>query len=110
MGTFAGLPLLEFLLRFVLVGIGVYRLVHAFTLETGPFAIFANLREAVIRHYAGQKEPWQVEFIQCPLCQGFWAALVGALIFFPVVSALDTIIIWWALSGMILILHLLIYR
>ena len=108
MGIFSVMSIPEFLIRFLLSGLAVYRLTHAFALETGPFALFANAREWIIKKFPG--DTWQAQFAQCPLCQSFWGALLAALIVFPVIDVRDTFMIWGSLSGLILIAHVALYR
>lgn len=110
MGTFTGLSIPEFLVRFVLAVLAVYRLTHAFALETGPFALFANVREWVIKHYQGKPDAWQSQFVQCPLCQSFWGGLIAALLVFPIVGLVDVLLIGAAISGGVLIIHLVLYK
>jgi hypothetical protein len=107
---FTELSIPEFLVRFALSILAVYRLTHAFSTETGPFAIFANFREWVWKRYKNNGDAWQVQFVQCPLCQSFWGGLLAALLVFPVVSLVDTLLVWVSVSGGVLVLHLRLYK
>lgn len=104
MGSFTELSVAAYVLRYILAVLAVWRMVHAFSMETGPFALFVNAREWVIRRYG--YESWQSEFVRCPMCQSFWGGAVAALIGFPLISVGDTLILWAAISGGVCLLHL----
>jgi hypothetical protein len=97
------------ILRYVLAVLAVWRIVHATTLETGPFAVFEKAREATNRRFGF--ESWQAEFMRCALCQSFWGSFIAALLFFPMISNIpDLLLVWGSLAGGVTILHLTVYR
>lgn len=97
-----------FVIRFLLVALAVYRLTHAFALETGPGALFVNAREWIIKRYG--HESWQAEFARCPLCQSFWGGLIGSALCFPWTGVIDWLLIGVAVAGVVLVVHNWLYK
>lgn len=95
-------------MRYLLVVLAVWRVAHAFALETGPLAAFVNAREWIIKRWGF--DSWQAEFARCPLCQSLWIGLALDLLFFPLTPLGDFVLLWLATSGGVTLLHLLVYK
>jgi len=108
MGNFAGFTLDVFLVRFLLSILAIWRLAHAFSMETGPFGWFENAREWLITRYGF--DSWQAEFGRCPLCQSIWLGLILEPVFFGFVGIGDFILLWISLSGSVTLLQLIISK
>jgi hypothetical protein len=96
------------ILKLFLVALASYRLAHAFSVETGPMAMFENTREYMAKKFGTAH--WAYQFSACPLCQSFWLCLVFSLLaFLNEVSFPDFILLWVGSSGLVLIMHLFLY-
>jgi hypothetical protein len=62
---------------FLLLTLGVYRLARLAATEDGPFDIFSKARDQVLARWG--IDSWQHAGASCPLCIGFWFALIVAL-------------------------------
>jgi hypothetical protein len=77
---------------FLLAVLAVYRLAILFTLDDGPFDLFARMRDEV-----GQ-DGWVGRGLHCPGCVGFWIALAAACAV-PGVSLASLGLWWMAIAG-----------
>lgn len=98
--------LTAFILRWVLSVLAAYRVAYLFTLDTGPFAIFARIREWVLRRWGG--ESWQYDGATCPLCQSVWYTFIAAL-FFPWRGFDWFVLTWLSMAAACLIIHIRVY-
>jgi len=93
---------------FILCVLAVYRVAHMTSSEIGPFAIFAKIREFVIKKCDGKESDkvwWIVDGFHCILCQSVWFSLLATLLFFKGVGVENFILIWMAIAGGGLVLH-----
>jgi hypothetical protein len=63
------------LIAYLLSVLAVYRVARMVALEDGPGNVFQDVRGALLRAPA-----WVQKGMSCPLCLGFWLALVPALV------------------------------
>ena len=99
---------LEFIVRFLLAGLAVYRAAW-FTKDYGPFGIFEGVRNYLGRLAAGEVQPsgvqrhgvaWTLaELSNCPHCIGVWLALLFAPFIICPNRITDVVIIILALAG-----------
>jgi hypothetical protein len=95
-----------YLLQWFVSVLTVYRLAYLMTLDTGPFAIFHKIREAVINKYG--VDSWQAEGAGCPLCQSVWYAFIAACLF-PWMGLQWFLLTWGSVAGAALIIHWRVY-
>jgi len=68
-------------IEFIIAALAVYRVARMIALEDGLFDVFARSRGWVIGKFAHfEQSHWVARGVQCPLCIGFWLALLGAVI------------------------------
>jgi hypothetical protein len=102
--------------RWILTVLVVYRFAHALSRETGPWAIFEKIREWADKTWSKEisagvtVQSWQSEFFGCPLCQSFWISILFDLIFWYGLPWQDFLLVWFSVSGAIVILHMSLYR
>lgn len=87
--------------------LATYRVARMLALEEGAFGIFATIRE----RFDPQQETWLGRGLNCPLCIGFWVALVFALLLAhqnTTMGRSETLLAWFAIAGGQTALHLLI--
>lgn len=74
-------------------------------METGFAAVFQRLRDFVKKRYG--EESLQHEFINCPLCIGFWLSCIAALyaIFFFQITLDYFFPLWFGIAGLQTFLH-----
>ena len=86
----------DLLIAYLLSVFAVYRVARMIAREDGPGNVFQDLRGALLRAPA-----WVQTGMSCPLCLGFWIALIPALILVPI--GLTTwhwsVGIWLAIAG-----------
>ena len=64
----------DLLIAILLAGVAVYRVAKMIATEEGPFSLFLRFRNGFVG------EGWIERGIRCPLCMGFWLALLPALL------------------------------
>lgn len=62
---------------FSILTLGVYRAARLVTMEDGPFDWFTQGRDYVLGRFG--KDSWVYAGVTCPLCVGFWFALIVSL-------------------------------
>ena len=77
------------ILEIALSILATYRIALMFSTEEGAFGIFDKVRE----RFDPKQETWLGRGLNCPLCIGFWIALVFAL-FLP-----NPLLSWFAVAG-----------
>ncbi len=68
---------MDHLFLFLLLTLGVYRLARLAAMEEGPFAVFEKSRDKVLERFG--HDSWVYSGVTCPLCLGFWFALIVAI-------------------------------
>ena len=80
----------------------VYRVARLLALEEGPFEVCTWLRNLYM------KDDWLGRGIRCPICIGFWLALMAAIAISP--DPVTGIWYWFGMAGAQTALHLWIER
>lgn len=73
----------------VLSVFAVYRLARMLAFEEGPWELFTKLRNRFV------VDNWLGRGLRCPLCLGFWLALVAALL----LQATPLLVWWFGMAG-----------
>ena len=91
------------MLEIVLAILATYRVASMLATEEGAFGIFQSIRERI----DPQQETWLGRGINCPLCIGFWVALVLALLLMRRfgLGETDTLFVWLGVAGGAALLH-----
>lgn len=103
--------------------LSVYRVAHMISQEDGPFDVFTNTREFIIKLYRLTRQvtlpinkleklvndqlDWAYRGISCDLCISFWLASIPAFLIHW--TMLDPILAWLSISGACLIIHKKLY-
>lgn len=82
---------------YALAAFAVYRLARDFTMEEGPFMLYARIQAWVEARDPGQTK-WYYRGLQCPMCISFWLALFATLALAPA-SLPMFLITWLGLAG-----------
>jgi hypothetical protein len=69
---------MEDLLRLVFVSLAAYRMARMVCFERGLFDCFKRLRDCLEEKY--EHLDWVRVGVRCPLCVGFWLAILFALL------------------------------
>lgn len=86
---------LTFIVKLLLSVFGVYRVARMVALEEGPFAIFHSIREKIDSY----QKTWVGRGLNCPLCCGFWLALLPAWYLTGFSSVDWFILVWLGIAG-----------
>ena len=89
--------MMEFFL-FLLMGSFVnYRIARMIAMEDGAFYIFIRFRIWIGRKFKGKDETqhWIESGMNCPLCIGFWTALLVSSLLFQTINIWQ----WLAIAG-----------
>ena len=73
------------MISFIVATFATYRLAHMLAFEEGPFEVCTRIRNL------HTQDDWIGRGLRCPLCLGFWVALVLAWIVAPA----DAAWLWW---------------
>lgn len=76
---------------FILAALATYRAARMIAMEDGPFDIFTRLQERI-----GQKT-WIGRGLSCPLCVGFWIALIPAI--YLASNLPEFFLLWFGIAG-----------
>src|SRR5689334_12108588 len=87
---------MQYVFRFVLAALAVWRITHLIAREDGPWNIFARLRRAVGRHIS-------IKLVGCFYCLSLWVALPCA--WFLDGNVMERLVGWFALSGAAILLE-----
>jgi Protein of unknown function (DUF1360) len=80
----------------ILAIFGVFRVARMVAYEEGPFEVFTRLRNRFV------VDNWIGRGLRCPLCIGFWLALIAALWL-----QASPLVAWWlGIAGAQAALHL----
>jgi hypothetical protein len=85
----------DLLIAILLSGLAVYRAAKMIATEEGPFSLFLKLRNRFLG------DSWIDRGLHCPLCVGFWLALIPAIwinIYF-VQYVIYIPVLWFAVAG-----------
>lgn len=96
-------------LIFVMAVLATYRVSHLVVTESGPFDIFARLRQATYNRFYEKAGHWIYEGIVCVYCVSFWMAWLVALLLRS--SGFD-LPVWFsalAIGGGCVLLHKIMY-
>ncbi len=83
---------------FTIAAFAVYRLARMLAVEEGPFDLFTKWRDWV---YSKTGNGWVNDGVHCPLCIGFYLALIaGAILAYALQwNWLTVIPLWFAIAG-----------
>lgn len=90
-------------MEILLAILATYRVARMLAMEEGPLGIFAKFRE----HIDPQQTTWIGRGINCPLCIGFYVAIVIAILL-PFATWSELILQWLGIAGGATILHLVL--
>jgi hypothetical protein len=99
------------LFALVLAVLATYRIARMLAMEEGPFGLFDRVRARI----DPDQETWLGRGLNCPLCIGFWVALLftvllwyqsGLLIGWTLVHHSEFLLVWFALAGAQELAHL----
>jgi hypothetical protein len=84
----------DLLIAILLSGLAVYRAAKMIATEEGPFSLFLKLRNRFLG------DSWIDRGLHCPLCVGFWLALIPSIILAWVLGLwLWVVGFWFAIAG-----------
>lgn len=88
-------------LRFVIFSLACFRLAELFSVDYGPYHVFANIRSWLGRKGSGSKF-WAniAEGINCPWCVGVWFATLLIIPFLLQNVVLDAIVLIFGIAGL----------
>ena len=95
-------------LRLTLAAFTVYRLAQFVAFDTGPFDSFKNLRTWLdgkklveVSHEGHERGLWSTlhGLATCPFCQGFWYAIIVALLLIYPTAAGNFVLLVLGLAG-----------
>jgi hypothetical protein len=87
---------MHYIFRFLLAALAVWRLTHLISKEDGPWDTIVRLRRALGNRFFGG-------MLSCFYCLSIWIALPFS--FFLNGTIMERIIVWWALSGVAVLLE-----
>lgn len=88
-------------MEFLLLVLATWRVARMLALEEGPFGVFAETRKL------SSPDTWWGRGFRCPLCAGFWVALLLT----GVTLTLGPILVfWWGVAGGAAIIQLYLDR
>lgn len=92
----------------ILAILATYRVARMLAIEDGAFDLFAKWRALADPQSA--QETWYARGVNCPLCLGFWVALLFALLLAhqdPAMGRSEIILAWLGIAGAQTLLHVL---